>query len=101
EDTMPTMIEAEIPRSEVLSQNNKNKIAGKLAEAAIANAQPTKKDTLIPLKAMPSNMANIPTAKAEIFPALTFAPSLKFFLRQTSIKSCAIAPEEATINPAT
>src|SRR5690606_22036380 len=42
-----------------------------------------------------------PTAKSAIFPNLTFISSVKFRFRYTSIKSCAIAPEDATISPDT
>src|SRR5690606_23982715 len=92
EDTMPTTTEEAIPIAEVFFQNRRNRIAGRLAEAAIAKAHPTRKETFIPLNAIPRAMANTPTAKAESFPALTFALSVRFFFKYTSMKSWAIAP---------
>ena len=79
EDTMPTIIDAAIPVSEVFFQKSKNRIAGRLAEAAMANAQPTRKETLTPLNAIPNIIAKIPTANAAIFPALTLLLSFRFF----------------------
>src|SRR5690606_27239179 len=87
DETIPTIIDVAIPFEDVLSQKSKNKIAGKLAEAAIAKAHPTKKETFIPLKAIPKPIAKTPTPKAASLPALTFFSSLRFFLRYTSIKS--------------
>src|SRR5690606_9551532 len=101
EETIPIIIDQEIPFAVVFFQKRRKSIAGKLADAAIANAQPTKNETFIPLNDMPNAIAKTPTNKAEILPALTFCLSVKFFLRYPSIKSCAIAPEDATINPET
>ena len=47
-------------------------MAGRLADAATANAQPTRNETFIPLKMIPRTMAISPTLKAAILPARTF-----------------------------
>ena len=78
---MPTTMEDAIPVADVFFQNKRNKIAGRFADAAMANAHPTKKETFIPLKAIPNPMAITPTAKAAIFPAFTFFSSLRFFFK--------------------
>src|SRR5690606_32194779 len=99
EEKIPIMIDQEIPFAVVFFQNRINKIADRLADAAIAKAQPTKKDTFIPLKAIPSTIAKIPTPNAASLPTNTFFSSLSFLLKYPSIKSRAIAPDEATISP--
>src|SRR5690606_27426399 len=81
DDTMPITIDHEIPLAVVFFQKSKNRIAGKLADAAIAKAHPTRNETFIPLNAIPSAIANTPTARADILPAFTFFSSLKFFLK--------------------
>jgi len=75
-DTIPISIEATIPFAVVFFQNKTIIMAGKLALAAIAKAQPTKNETFMPLKIIPRIMAMIPTLKAAIFPARTFCLSV-------------------------
>ena len=61
-----------MPLAVVFFQNSSMMMAGRLAEAATANAKPTRKVTFTPWKRMPSTMASPPMTNAEIFPALHF-----------------------------
>ena len=70
--TIPTIIDHAIPLAVVFFQNSKNKIAGRFADAATANASPTRNDTFIPLNKIPKIIATTPTQIADILPALTF-----------------------------
>ena len=100
-ETIPTIIDQEIPLAVVFFQNRRNNIAGKLADAATAKARPTRNETFIPLNRIPNIIAKSPTQIAEIFPAFTLALSVISTPRYLSIKSWAIAPDEATISPET
>ena len=68
---MPTKMEATMPLAVVFFQNSSMTMAGKLAEAATAKAQPTRNDTFIPLKMIPRIMAITPTTTAVALPAKT------------------------------
>ena len=76
DEPMPTTIDAAMPLAVVRFQNSSMTMAGRLAEAATAKAQPTRKDTFMPLNRMPSTMAIAPTTKAAILPASTFCLSV-------------------------
>jgi hypothetical protein len=60
------------PRVVKFLQNSEYTIVGRLAEAAMLNAHPTRKLTFIRENAMPSPMATTPTKSAAIFAARTF-----------------------------
>ena len=68
----PTKIEDAIPLAVVFFQKSNISIAGRFAEAAIANAHPTRNDTFIPLNIIPKIIARIPIPTAAIFPIQTF-----------------------------
>jgi len=70
--TIPTTIEAAIPLAVVRFQKRSMIIAGRFADAATAKANPTRNETFIPLKSIPSRMAIPPMTNAEILPARTF-----------------------------
>ena len=53
EETIPTIIDQEMPFAVVFFQNKRNNIAGRLADAATANASPTRNDTFMPLNNIP------------------------------------------------
>ena len=55
EETSPVTIEAMTPLAVVFFQKMIPKMAGKLADAAMANAQPTRKETFMALKKDPQN----------------------------------------------
>ena len=101
EETIPVIIDHAIPFAVVFSQKSRKRIAGRLAEAATAKARPTRNETFIPLNKMPRIIAKMPTPKAASFPAFTFLRSSIFRFRYLSIKSWAMAPEDATIRPLT
>ena len=69
---MPTKIAAVMPCFVVPRQNSSMTRAGRLAEAAMLNAQPTRKLTLSLWNRMPSTIAIRPTTTAVILPARTF-----------------------------
>ena len=58
EDIIPTTMEIAIPFAVVFFQNRSMRIAGRLAEAATAKAQPTRNDTFMPRNRMPRMMLN-------------------------------------------
>ena len=86
EDTIPTIIDQAIPFAVVFFQNRRNSMAGKFADAATANARPTRNETFIPLNKIPRIIAKTPTQIAEILPALTFALSVISTCKYLSIK---------------
>lgn len=98
---IPTTIDHAIPFAVVFFQNKSMRIAGKFADAATANAHPTRNDTFTPLNEIPKIIANIPTTNAAHLPALTFPLSLRFLPKYRSTRSWAMAPEDATIKPLT
>ena len=61
---MPTRIAAVMPCLVVRFQKSSMTSAGRLAEAAMLNAQPTRKVTFICSKSTPSTMAMAPTTTA-------------------------------------
>jgi hypothetical protein len=101
DETIPTIIDHAMPLAVVFFQNKRNNIAGRFAEAATANASPTRNETFMPLKRIPRRIAKRPTPIAAILPAFTFPLSVISTCRYLSIKSWAMAPEEATISPLT
>ena len=76
EDTIPTKIDQAMPFAVVFFQNSKNRMAGRLAEAATAKARPTRNETFIPLNNIPKRMAKNPTPIAANLPALTLPLSV-------------------------
>ena len=61
EEVRPIKIDAATPWAVAFFQNRIIRIAGRLAEAATAKAQPTRKEAFIPSKIMPMMMAMMPT----------------------------------------
>ncbi len=100
-DINPTDMEAITPLAVVFFQKSIIRIAGRFAEAAMANAQPTKNDTFMFLNKTPRIIARTPTPTAAILPAATFFLSVIFLPMYLSIISWATAPEDAHMSPLT
>jgi hypothetical protein len=83
---VPTTIAQETPLDVVFFQNSSIRMAGKLAEAAIAKAKPKRKLTFWFLNRMPKTIAIMPTKTAAILAALTFLCSVISIFRTLSIK---------------
>ena len=73
DEAMPKTIAVVIPCRVVPFQNSSITRAGRFAEAAMLNAQPTRNVTLKFLNRMPSTIASTPTTTAAILPQRTFS----------------------------
>ena len=98
---MPTVTAAMIPCFVVRGQNSSITRAGRLALAAILNAQPTRKLTLKFLNRIPRAIAITPRATAAILPQRTFSWSVIGMANTFSTRSWATAPLPAMMRPLT
>ena len=73
DESIPTVTAAMIPCFVVRGQNSSMTSAGRLALAAMLNAQPTRKLTLKLRNNTPSTIAMIPRPTAAILPHRTFS----------------------------
>src|SRR6478672_11945727 len=83
-------------------QNSENRITGRLADAAMANAIATRKATFNDCAGMANAIDTAPMQTAEIRPTLTSCLSVTCpFLITLEYRSCANDDEAASVRPAT
>src|SRR2546430_15558826 len=88
------------PRVLTRFKNSENRIAGRSAEAAIANATATRNATLRPRAKMPRTTATAPITRAAYRATVTSSRSLVRPLRTTlAYRSCATLDDEARVSP--